>query len=108
MTDEQKAKLPAYARNYIAKLEADLQDTAAKVYAVEHGETNTVVGGDYDGMRVGYLPPHEHVTFRLTNGGKLECRVSRDGHVLEVCAHGKCSKVVVAPRAINLLEVGTK
>lgn len=109
MTDEQKAKLPAYARHYIAKLEADLQAAAANVYAVERGETNTVVGSDYDEMRVGYLPPHQHVTFRLANGSRLECHVSRhDGDVLEVYAYGKRAQIVVAPRVGNSIEVSTK
>lgn len=98
------AKLPAWAKIHIGRLECRIQDLRLALNSHRGDLSKTEI--DALSMRGRYIPNDSEVRFDFDDGSYVEVRRSETTNTAERCVRVSSSRrIVVAPACSNLVEI---
>lgn len=101
LTEEQLARLPKYAQQYISRLEGSLEAARAKIQ--EGPEISTATLDPYHDTNRRELGRNTHIQFRSDNGARWDLKHDAERDTLKISGNGQhwADVFVVLPDASN-------
>lgn len=105
LTEEQLARLPKYAQQYISRLEGSLEAARAKIQ--EGPEISTATLEPYHDTNRKPLGRSPHIRFRSDNGNQYDLRHDAEGDVIKISGNGTrhADTFVVLPDCSNAIAI---